>query len=125
MVLIGCVTVFQCHHHDASGHAFFLMTGDEELAAGFRVADCHAHDGNENGHDGETAQCGMHLDEAQPVSKSNGFHGMAPDWAFIPAVDTSRSGFENITIDNAFLEERAEVAVGYRRHVPLRGPPCV
>lgn len=63
MMLIGCVTVFQCHHHDADGNAFFLTYGDEEVTAGFHYGDCHSEDCG-GSHGEEPEGCGMHLTEA-------------------------------------------------------------
>lgn len=63
MVLIGCVTVFQCHHHDADGNAFFLTYGDDEVTAGFHYGDCHSGDCGGT-HRDDPEGCGMHLTEA-------------------------------------------------------------
>ncbi len=69
LVLICCVSVFQCHHHDGAGHAFFLTHSDVEITITGNHDNCHHHD-CEGTHSDETSICGMHLTDALIAGKA-------------------------------------------------------
>lgn len=125
LVLIVCVTVFQCHHHDAAGHAFFLAYGDEEVTSGLQHGDCHSHDCGEPQGD-ETSDCGMHLTEAMTIGKADTHIGNV-DLLFCAIVDCL---FE-FSVEDGSCSDMWQVApdfglvtAGYGHANLLRGPPC-
>lgn len=125
LVLIGCVTVFQCHHHDAAGHAFFLAYGDEEVTSGLQHGDCHSHDCGEPQGDG-TSDCGMHLTEAMTIGKADSHIG---DMG-LPAFVIFDCLFE-FSVEDGSCSDMWQVApdlglvtAGYGHANLLRGPPC-
>lgn len=69
LVLICCVAVFQCHHHDGAGHAFFLTHSDTEITITGNHENCHHHD-CEGTHSDEASICGMHLTDALIAGKA-------------------------------------------------------
>lgn len=69
LVLMSCVSVFQYHHHDDAGHAFFLMHSDTEITITGNHENCHHHD-CEGTQSDETSICGMHLTDALTSGKA-------------------------------------------------------
>lgn len=125
MALIGCVTVFQCHHHDACGNAFFLTYGNEDVAIGLQHGDCHGHDGCA-AHGDEAPDCGMHLDEAMMMKSAAPHMENICAWCLL-AVDRSFDfSMPEFPGDVVLWEYEADgVTVGYSHVSRLRGPPFV
>lgn len=125
LVLICCVTVFQCHHHDAAGHAFFLAYGDEEITSGLQHGDCHSHDCGVPRDDG-TSDCGMHLADAMTIGKSG--HSFCSDVLFACVISDCPFDFsvEESSCGNTckIIRDLGSVTVGYGHINLLRGPPC-
>lgn len=125
LVLIGCVTVFQCHHHDAAGHAFFLAYGDEEVTSGLQHGDCHSHDCGETQGDG-TSDCGMHLADAMTTGKADSH---IVDTGLLLACILydclSELSVEDSSCGNVWQIDgnNGLVTAGYSRVNLLRGPP--
>lgn len=125
VVLIGCVTVFQCHHHDAAGNAYFLAMGAGDVTPDMRHADCHG-EGGGTGHSGPTAGCGFHVDVAPLIDKACDCISYSHAYVFIVSDCDFDFGQEQIIADLLCDEESAgDVAAGYSRVGLLRGPPCV
>lgn len=125
LVLIGCVTVFQCHHHDASGNAFFLTIGDREVTAGLCHGDCQA-GGDNRGNQGEDTDCGLHVDVAPLIEKGAVCAYMVESLAVVP--DEFRFSFDLMRSMPELLwrnDGRVAVADGYGHAGLLRGPPFV
>ncbi len=126
VALIGCVTVFQCHHHDADGHAFFLTYGDNEVTSGLSHGDCHSHD--DGVADGEQdGECGMHLADAMAIGRSyivDIFLGITCCVLVDYFYDFSSP---EIYLDDCLLKNLTVGAVtaGYSHANLLRGPPSV
>lgn len=125
LVLIGCVTVFQCHHHDAAGHAFFLAYGDEEVTSGLQHGDCHSHDCGEPQGDG-TSDCGMHLTEAMTIGKADSHIGDMGLPAFVIFDCLFEFSVEDGSCSDMWLvvPDLGLVTAGYGHANLLRGPPC-
>ncbi len=127
VVLTVVVTVFQCHHHDASGHAFFLLGENEELAVGegMQRADCHTHDCGE-GDDEAATGCGMHLTEALTMSAVPRQVDGAEILSYCP-VDYffDFRVTETVLVKTEIARRIGKGAGGYSRVSRLRGPPCV
>jgi len=125
VALIGCVTVFQCHHHDMAGHAFFLVSGDNEVIPGLGHGDCQA-DGDGARHDGNTADCGLHVDVAPLIEKDAVRECVYPDFVFIAdALIPSSDVSQPISVLLWRNDVPAVVTDGHIRTGLLRGPPCV
>ncbi len=126
VALIGCVTVFQCHHHDADGHAFFLTYGDNEVTSGLSHGDCHSHD--DGVADGEQdGECGMHLAEAMTIGRNT-----AADVCFDAVCCVSADCFFDFSSPEICLNDYllknvtvGAVTAGYSHANLLRGPPSV
>lgn len=69
LALICCVSVFQYHHHDDAGHAFFLIESDSDITMIGSHECCQGHD-CERTHSDETSVCGMHLADALTSGKA-------------------------------------------------------
>lgn len=125
LVLIGCVTVFQCHHHDASGNAFFLTIGDREVTAGLCHGDCHA-GADSRGNQGGDRDCGLHVDVAPLIEKGAVCASMGQSLAVVPdefcfSFDLRQSMPELLWQNDGCVA----VADGYGHAGLLRGPPFV
>ncbi len=126
MALIGCVTVFQCHHHDDAGHPFFMTYFNEEITEGLHCGDCHSHDCDDTRADSDP--CGMHLSEM--LSAKHGSE-MCPDFTALSIDFLLPEHFADlsekcITVNRiAAIAELCPVYDGQARAISRRGPPLV
>lgn len=127
VALTVVVTVFQCHHHDASGHAFFLLGEDEELAVGegLQRADCHSHD-CEEGEDEAATGCGMHLTDALTMCSVSRLLEAVDMLSYCPVDYFFDFRVTETAVVTTEIARRIEgESEGYSRVSRLRGPPCV
>lgn len=127
MALIGCVTVFQCHHHDSVGHPFFTTYFNNEITGGLHAGDCHSHDCDHDGHDG-SAPCGMHLSEVltDDDASDSSFDYTVIAFALPAALydfDFSEAGNTPIIIYMSERREAGSPTEVMKRVTPRRGPP--
>lgn len=127
MALIGCVTVFQCHHHDGSGHAFFLTYSNVEITGGLHSGDCHSHDCD---HDGDDCPdpCGMHLSEmltTEDSADTSAEYANVGFDIFVAEYEVDFSERENIVFRNSSTDfDISRQSDAYIRDITRRGPPC-
>lgn len=125
LALMCCVTVFQCHHHDDAGHAFFLTYSDAEITINGQHDDCCHHDCQGTQGD-EASVCGMHLTEAMTITKTQSHFEDFSLWSYVIA---------DCAFDMVLLEcyakdvclERGVIGTeigGFGSAMKLRGPPA-
>lgn len=125
IALIGCVTIFQCHHHDASGHPFFLAIGELELTSGFHPACCGADEAEEHGAGEAPHSCGMHIDVANIDDNGSENSGVMSGWTFVSVDELMETAPRMDVITTIFTDDAGFVADGFAWLDSLRGPPCV
>lgn len=130
MVLIGWITVFQCHHHDVCGHAFFASFSDAEVALSeHHSLGCHdcttetvSHEGHQCNHSGST-ECGMHLADALCDHNYDNEFSDSGLSVFVPIDITGLSEPEETELSDKEQNEDYCLTAGCRRVSKLRGPP--
>lgn len=128
LALMCCVSVFQCHHHDDAGHAFFLTYGDTEITITGHHGDCQHHHDCKGTHDDETSVCGMHLTEALTIGKTQSHVDDMVQWTYIVADCAIELSMPDRDVEEIIPDRNPEgmVTVGYSHTELLRGPPaCV
>lgn len=130
LMLTGWITVFQCHHHDVCGHAFFASFCDMEVAIGEHHSEgCHdceedagCHDGHQCNHSGST-ECGMHLAEAVCADNHDNEFDDCGLSLFISVVITGLEDTEATELSDIECNEDCSLTAGCCQVSKLRGPP--